>query len=83
MAQLALMSRTVLDARALRDIRVGIARTRYFIANTHRAITVRHAMKYLEVIGVTVLWDLPEKTAKLTSMNVQVILVKTTHRVLI
>jgi len=40
-------------------------------------------MKYQEVIGVTVLWDLPEETAKLTSMNVQAILAKTTHLVLI
>jgi len=83
MAQHVLMSRTVSGARAPRDIRVGIARTRYFIAGPHRARTVRHVMKYQEVTGVTVLWDLPEKTAKLISMNVQAILVKTADRVLI
>ena len=83
MAQHALMSRTVSGACAARDIRVDIARTRYFIASPHPARTVEHVMTYQEVTDVTVPWDSPEKTAKLTWMNVQAILVKTTERVLI
>ena len=83
MVQHALMSRTVSGVRAPRDIRVRIARTRYFIASPHRARTVQHVMKYQEVTGVTVLWDLAETTAKLISTNVPVTRVKTTHRVLI